>query len=56
MSTSIASSISGITSTDAKLVWRRFCESNGLTRTRRCTPPSTCSMPKARSPRTIICA
>ena len=39
------SSSSGITSRLAKLVWRRALASNGLMRTRRCTPCSLFSMP-----------
>ena len=35
ISTSIVSSISGITSTEANEVWRRPSESNGETRTKR---------------------
>ena len=37
-STSIVSSMSGTTNTDAKLVIRLPCALYGLTRTRRCTP------------------
>ena len=39
------SSRNGVTSTEAKLVWRRCCESNGDMRTRRCTPRSVASKP-----------
>ena len=40
-------SISGITSTAAKLVWRRPWLSNGEMRTRRCVPASTDRLPNA---------
>ena len=40
ISTCASSGTSGITSTSAKLVWRRFWESNGLIRTSRWTPRS----------------
>ena len=38
-------SMSGTTSTAAKLVWRRPWLSNGLIRTRRWVPPSTLRLP-----------
>ena len=41
----ILSSITGDTETAAKLVWRRAWLSNGLMRTRRCTPASVFSQP-----------
>ena len=44
-SISTSSSTSGSTSTSANVVWRRFCESNGLMRTSRCTPRSARSQP-----------
>ena len=44
-SISTSSSASGRTSTSANVVWRRFCESNGLIRTRRWTPRSARSQP-----------
>jgi hypothetical protein len=47
ISTSCASSMSGMTSTAAKLVWRLPAAPNGLMRTRRCVPASTLSVPKA---------
>ena len=40
-------SMSGTTSTAAKLVWRRPWLSKGLMRTRRCVPASTARVPKA---------
>ena len=40
-------SMSGMTSTAAKLVWRRPWLSNGLMRTSRCVPASTERLPKA---------
>ena len=45
ISTVILSSISGITSSEAKLVWRRPDASNGETRTSRCTPFSLFKKP-----------
>ena len=51
-SISTSSSTSGSTSTSANVVWRRFCESNGLMRTSRCTPRSARSQPYARRPST----
>ena len=50
ISTLASSGTSGITSTSAKLVCRRFCESNGLIRTSRCTPRSLRSRPYAQRP------
>ena len=44
-SISTSSSASGRTSTSANVVWRRFCESNGLIRTSRWTPRSARSQP-----------
>jgi hypothetical protein len=41
------SSTSGETKTAAKEVWRRLPESNGDLRTKRCTPVSVRSQPKA---------
>ena len=38
-------SMSGMTSTAAKEVWRRPWLSKGLMRTRRCVPPSTLRVP-----------
>ena len=37
----------GTTLTDAKLVWRRACESNGEIRTSRCIPRSDARRPHA---------
>ena len=51
ISTSTSSSTSGLTSTSAKLVWRRCAASNGESRTRRCTPFSAEKRPYAFSPR-----
>ena len=45
-----SSGTSGRTSTSAKLVCRRFCESNGLIRTSRCTPRSLRRRPYAQRP------
>ena len=46
ISTSLeTSSKNGVTSREAKLVCRRFCESNGDMRTRRCTPRSVANNP-----------
>ena len=45
MSSSAEASSIGITSSEANEVWRRFCASNGLIRTRRCTPRSALSRP-----------
>ncbi len=45
MSMTMSSSISGVTSTAAKLVWRRAAESNGLMRTSRWTPRSALRKP-----------
>ena len=42
---SMLSSTTGYTQTLAKLVCRRAAESNGLMRTRRCTPASVFSQP-----------
>ena len=39
------SSRKGVTSMEAKLVWRRCCESKGDIRTRRCTPRSVAKSP-----------
>ena len=39
------SSRNGVTSMEAKLVWRRCCESKGDMRTSRCTPRSVASSP-----------
>lgn len=50
ISISMLSSISGDTNTAVNEVWRRLPESNGLLRTRRCTPISVRSQPKAYSP------
>src|SRR6478735_2779552 len=47
MSMESSLSMSGMTSTAAKLVWRRPWLSNGLIRTRRCVPASTERWPKA---------
>ncbi|CKR72400.1 Uncharacterised protein [Mycobacterium tuberculosis] len=47
ISISMESSISGYTKMLAKLVWRPPDESNGDLRTRRCTPVSVRSRPKA---------
>ncbi|MNS50597.1 hypothetical protein D3C72_832500 [compost metagenome] len=47
MSSSRSASISGITSTPAKAVWRLPAELNGEMRTNRCVPFSACSLPKA---------
>ena len=47
ISTSCASSMSGMTSTAAKLVCRLPAAPNGLMRTRRCVPASTLSVPNA---------
>ena len=44
-STSMVSSMSGYTNTDANEVWRRACESNGEMRTSRCTPFSAFRKP-----------
>jgi len=41
----ILSSITGLTVTAAKLVWRRAWLSKGLMRTRRCTPASVFIQP-----------
>ena len=56
MSSSSASSSIGITSSDANDVWRRFCASNGLMRTRRCTPRSADNRPYTFVPRTVSVA
>ena len=53
MSSSSASSSIGITSSEANEVCRRFCASNGLMRTRRCTPRSADSRPYTFVPRTV---
>ncbi len=45
MSTSMSSPMSGIIESDAKQVWRRFCESNGEMRTSRWMPISLRSRP-----------
>ena len=46
MSTSLeTSSRNGVTSREAKLVWRRFWESKGDIRTNRCTPRSAANKP-----------
>ena len=50
ISTAASSGTSGMTSTSAKLVCRRFCESYGLIRTSRCTPRSLRSRPYAQRP------
>ena len=47
MSIASVSSISGMTSTAAKLVCRLPAELNGLIRTSRCVPASTLSVPNA---------
>ena len=47
ISTESSLSMSGMTSTAAKLVWRRPWLSNGLIRTRRWVPPSTERCPNA---------
>ena len=44
-STSMSSAMTGSTSTEAKVVWRRFLASVGLMRTRRWMPISLRSMP-----------
>ena len=49
----MVSSISGETKTLAKLVWRRLAESKGEMRTRRWTPVSPLSRPKAKSPEMV---
>ena len=46
----MSSGSTGSTSTPANVVWRRFLSSVGLMRTRRCTPFSLFSMPKALRP------
>src|SRR3954469_15834018 len=53
MSIWMDSSISGETNTLANEVWRRFAWSKGEMRTRRCTPISLVSSPKAYSPFTV---
>jgi hypothetical protein len=50
MSMTMRSSITGKTPTLANEVWRRALESNGEMRTRRCTPVSLLSHPKALRP------
>src|SRR3989454_392801 len=50
ISISMSSSTTGYTNTDAKDVWRRDCASNGEMRTRRWTPFSAFSSPKAYCP------
>ncbi|MNT29521.1 hypothetical protein D3C72_1652670 [compost metagenome] len=50
ISISTLSSISGETNTAENEVWRRLPESNGLLRTRRCTPISVRNQPNAYSP------
>ena len=50
ISTLASSGTCGMTSTRAKLVCRRFCESYGLIRTSRCTPRSLRSFPYAQRP------
>ena len=52
ISTSTSSSTQGVTSTRAKAVCRRCAESNGDSRTSRCTPFSAPMMPYAFSPST----
>lgn len=56
MSISMESSISGYTKMLAKLVWRPPELSNGDLRTRRCTPVSVRSRPKAYSPSILMVA
>ena len=56
ISTSVSSEISGITSSDAKEVWRLPLLSKGETRTKRCTPASDFKYPYALVPSTKITA
>ena len=52
-SMSMSSGSTGITSTPAKVVWRRFLASVGEMRTSRWTPASARSIPKASLPSTV---